>query len=92
MRLCYPIEVRTLARLDLADRRVFADRTPDLLLELAGGDIIAEEGVVYSQYTSARVAITTYGAPYADINVMTYSTRSVQATGPYPRNGQPHNQ
>lgn len=41
-----PIELGVLASLDLVDSRVTADGTPDLLLELAGGDVIAEEGVV----------------------------------------------
>jgi hypothetical protein len=41
-----PIELGVLAGLDLADCRVLADGAPDLLLELASGDVIAEEGVV----------------------------------------------
>jgi hypothetical protein len=35
-----------LARLDLADSRVTTHRAPDLFLELAGSDVVAEEGVV----------------------------------------------
>lgn len=41
-----PIEVNILARGDLADRRVAAHRRPDLDLELAFSNIIAEELVV----------------------------------------------
>jgi hypothetical protein len=41
-----PIEVDVLARLDFAESRVTTHRAPDLFLELAGGDVVAEEGVV----------------------------------------------
>jgi hypothetical protein len=41
-----PIEMDVLARLDLAESRVTTHRAPDLFLELAGGDVVAEERVV----------------------------------------------
>jgi hypothetical protein len=42
-----PVVVDISAHLDFANRRVAADRAPDLSLELTGSNVIAEEGVVY---------------------------------------------
>jgi hypothetical protein len=42
-----PVEVNILTRRDLANRRIAADRRPDLNLELAFSNIIAEELIVY---------------------------------------------
>jgi hypothetical protein len=48
-----PVELNILARRDLANRRVAADRWPDLDLELAFSNIIAEELVIYHSSVSS---------------------------------------
>lgn len=91
-----PVELGILARLDLADSRVAADRAPDLLLELAGGDVIAEEGVVcflvsHPSYIHLHHLLkpTIYLLRHDEI---TYSTRTDQATAHCPRNVRRHSQ
>jgi hypothetical protein len=59
-----PIELDIRARLHLANSRITAHGAPDLLLELAGRDVVAEEGVVCS-HTSATVPI--YHHPQHDL-------------------------
>jgi hypothetical protein len=74
-----PVEVDVLARGDFGDRWVLADWSPDLSLELARRNIIAEEGVVCDcQYRCLHIFLTcTYSSRSDPASLRCY--RNVQA-------------
>jgi hypothetical protein len=83
--------VDVLARLDFAESRVTTHRAPDLFLELAGSDVVTEEGVVcphinhHHSQTTGRYVLTAHEptGPRNVIRTMTDSAANAARVAPH---------